>query len=196
MAYKRPYNFMKQFLCILILTLTLSFQCIAQESVTFTVTENGAFYAPDGKDYVIIPYGDKSAKDIYVILASNINSMYNNPSKVMSGVEYTSIKIRARGDLVLTKNILGTESLLQAYYQLEFQIKDGRVKVAAPFVEKSLYLSTSPFHEFKQFSKVINGYFEDGHVKEKKRKDYDILNSTINSIVNHILGVNQNEEEW
>lgn len=185
---------MKMFYITLLITFMTSLSCWSQEIVNFKLTPDATFKTDEGEDFVIVSFEGKDAQEIYKLLATNINSMYNNPSKVMHGVEFSSIKIRAIGDLVYDKSIIGIESILQAYYQLEFRIKDGKVRISAPIIEQSLMLR-GEFTTFKIFSKVVGDYYKKGVLKEKKKKDYLFVNSKINDIINKIIGSN-NEQDW
>lgn len=174
----------------------VSLSCWSQQIVEFKLMPDATFKTEDGADYVVITFDGKDAQEIYKMLATNINSIYNNASKVMNGVEFTSIKIRAIGDLVYDKSIIGIETILQAYYQLEFRIKDNRIRVSAPIVEQSLMLKTE-LSTYKIFSKVVDGYFKKGTLKDKKMKDYRFVNSQINNIINKIINYNNlQEQDW
>ena len=55
----------------------------AQELVSFKVTPDGNFVSSTGEDFVVVPFEGKNAHQIYQMLASNVGSVYNDPSKVM-----------------------------------------------------------------------------------------------------------------
>lgn len=179
---------------VVFILLFFGLNVIAQTNICFHVMPDGSFQSEANEDYIVVPFEGKSAQEIYLELATNINSIYNSPKNVMNGVEYSSIKIRAIGGLVYDKSIIGIVSILDAHYQLEFKIKDNRVRVSAPFIEESLSLKTDGL-PFKEYSKVVKGYFKNGKLKEKKQKDYDFLNNQINSIIEKILGLDKAEDD-
>ena len=113
---------------ILFLLLICPFIMSAQELVSFKVTPDGNFVSSTGEDFVVVPFEGKNAHQIYQMLASNVGSVYNDPSKVMSGVEDASIKIRAFSDNIYTKKVMGIPHAFQGFYQIEFRIKNGKLK--------------------------------------------------------------------
>ena len=57
---------MKKILLILAITIAVVVQANAQAEFTgFTITTDGYYRAPDGKDYIIYPFEGKSANEIY-----------------------------------------------------------------------------------------------------------------------------------
>ncbi len=186
---------MKTKLLFLILAFTvMSMSSIAQSIVNFHVTEDGTFKTSDGADFVIVTYEGKDAHQIFQELAANVGSIYNNPSKVMSVVDDISIKIRALDDF-LTNSTMGIPvGTWRGYYQLEFRIKDGRVRVEAPLIEPYFHDSnyTKPN---KSYTKYAKGLFKNGEVKDNKKKEYYRLNYMMNSTINAILGSTKTKEE-
>ena len=55
------------------------------DSVWFELQPDGMFLTKDGKGYAVVEYEGKTAHELYQMIASNISSAYNDPSKVMSG---------------------------------------------------------------------------------------------------------------
>ena len=180
----------------LIITATICLIASAQTKVDFFLTEDGTFKTQDGKNYAIVPFENKTQQEIYQILATNANSIYNDLSKVMSSVEYSSIKIRAIKTFI-RYIIDGWEG----YYQLEFQIKDGKVKVFAPFVEKEFTyfvekeLANTNIYAIqyrKTYASFVSGFFKNHKVKEKKRMRFeDVFTdaSTREEVVTYFLAV-------
>ena len=159
----------------------------AQELANFVLMPDGTYQTEDGKDFVVIPFDGKTAHQIYKELASNVGSTFNDPSKVMSGVEDASIKIRAYANVLIYRFVIGAKQPLGGYFQLEFKIKDGRVRVSAPYVEDKLDAS------FK-FTKLVGAYFKDGEIKPNKQGDYNTIVLQMNNIVNRILYTSSTQE--
>ena len=86
-------------LIVMLLTL-LPILAGAQELANFVLMPNGTYQTEDGQDFIVIPFEGKTAHQIYQELATNVGSTFNDPSKVMSGVEDASIKIRAFSDFL------------------------------------------------------------------------------------------------
>ncbi len=169
----------------------------AQELANFVLLPDGTYQTEDGKDFVVIPLEGKTAHQIYQELASNVGSTFNDPSKVMSGVEDASIKIRAFSDFLWFNKVLGIPHGWGGYYQLEFRIKDGRVRVSAPIVE-DIAMDTQPYDKWSYGSKVKK-WFKNGVVKEGDKKKYDEIVAHMNGIINRILytsTVQDATEDW
>jgi len=181
----------------LLLMMVLGFICLVSNAQTkefFHVTPDGTFATDEGNDFVIVQYEGKNAHQIYQELAANVGSVYNNPSKVMSSVEDVSIKIRALDDF-LTNSTMGIPvGTWQGYYQLEFRIKDGRVRVEAPQIEPYFH-DSNYMKPRKSYLKYVKGIFKNGEVKQSKKKEYIRLNSMMNNVINVILGTMKSKEE-
>ncbi|MBD5216683.1 MAG: hypothetical protein HDS78_09275 [Bacteroidales bacterium] len=185
---------MKKLLAFILMLLPMIMN--AQDLANFILTSDGTYQTEDGKDFVVIPFEGKTAQQIYKELASNVGSTFNDPSKVMSGVENVSIKIRAFSNDLIRISMLGLGQSLGGYYQLEFRIKDGRVRVSAPIIEETLWIKEPTA---RKFSKEVKGYFKEGELKEKKKKDYDIVVAKINGTINRILhtsALQDEAEDW
>ncbi|MBD5351355.1 MAG: hypothetical protein HDR86_00815 [Bacteroides sp.] len=186
---------MKKLLTLILMLLPMV--AVAQELANFILMPDGTYQTEDGKDFVIIPFEGKTAHQIYQELASNVGSTYNDPSKVMSGVEDASIKIRAFSDFLWVNKVLGITHNWGGYYQLEFRIKDGRVRVAAPVVE-DIAMDTQP-HEKWWYKSKLKKWFKDGVVKEGDKQKYDEIVAHMNGIINRILytsSVQDASEDW
>lgn len=187
---------------IAIVMMLLPMLATAQELANFVLMPDGTYQTDDGKDFVVIPFEGKTAHQIYQELASNIGTTFNDPSKVMSGVDDASIKIRAFSDnLVMAKPFgFGKDKPYGGHYQLEFKIRDGRVRVSAPIVEEDVeYISYDHKRYDGTFSKLVCKYFKNGVLQEKKKKNYDAMVARMNSIINRILytsTVQDANEDW
>lgn len=164
----------------------------AQELVKFVLTPNGTYRTEDGEAFIAVSFEGKTAHQIYQELASNVGSTFNDPSKVMSGIEDSFIKIRAfSNDLI--RNVFQSYG---GYYQLEFRIKDGRVRVSAPFIESNV----SAGQYGNTFVFFVKKHFKDGKLKNESRsKDYWIVVNKMNNIINRILFtsvVQDATEDW
>ena len=173
---------MKKFLTLILLFCPIL--VFAQDLVTFKLTPQATFVTASGEDFVVVPFDGKSAHEIYQTLASNVGSVYNAPSKVMNVVEDASIKIRAFSPSFFKQKIIGVPIEFGLYYQLEFRIKDGRVRVSAPYFEDD-----NEVGDIGNFAKIVKKWFKNGQVKEKETKTVAGLELYINGIINSILGL-------
>lgn len=185
---------MKKKVLSLLTSVIISVTCTAQPSIEFHVNSSGDFVSAKGTDFVIVEYDGMDAHAIFQELSANVNTIYNSPSKVMSFVEDVSIKIRALNDF-LTNSTMGIPvGTWQGYYQLEFRIKDGRVRVEAPQIEP--YFHDSNYKKpNKSYRNYVKGLFKNGEVKENKMKEYIRLNYMMNSVINSILGSTKTKED-
>lgn len=171
-----------------------------QELANFVLMPDGTYQTEDGKDFVVIPFEDKTAHQIYQELASNVGSTFNDPSKVMSGVEDASIKIRAHSDDLIRNRVMGLGQSMGGYYQLEFRIKDGRVRVSAPYVEEEVGFWMNGKYNSNKFEWFVKKHFKNGKLKDGKREeDYKIVVAKMNGIINRILNsssVQDANEDW
>lgn len=154
----------------------------AQELVKFVLMPDGTYRTEEGADFVVVPFEGKTAHQIYQELASNVGATFNDPSKVMSGVEDAFIKIRAFSDVLIRGGLMGSHAY-GGYYQLEFRIKDGRVRVSAPFIEEKVWDE----YEEARHSSLAKKYFKDGKLRENRSSDYSIRVAKMNKIINRIL---------
>lgn len=185
---------------IAILMMLLPMLTGAQELANFVLMPDGTYQTEDGKDFVVIPFEGKTAHQIYQELASNVAATFNDPSKVMSGVDDASIKIRAHSDDLVRNRVMGIGQSMGGYYQLEFRIKDGRVRVSAPYVEEEVGFWMGGKYNSNKFEWFVKKHFKNDKLKDGKRKeDYDIVVAKMNGVINNILNrsaVQDANEDW
>ena len=174
---------MKKILTLLLLVFPIF--AIAQEKVSFKLTPQANFVTTSGEDFVIVPFEGKSAHEIYQILTSNVVSVYTDASEVMNGVNDELIKIRGFFPVYI-KKVLGVSQPWGGYYQLEFRIKDGRVRVSAPFVEDDISFG---LYGTDSFSQVVKKWYKNGEVKKKEAKHVELIEIQMNGTINAILGL-------
>lgn len=188
---------MKKILAIFMFVLPLF--VFAQDLVSFKLTPQGSFVAANGDDFIVVPFEGKTSHEIYQILASNAGSVYNDPSKVMSGVEDASLKFRSIIPVSKTVDkifMLGDVLIeVNGYLQYEIKIKDGRVRVSAPYIENNIWIDGGATGNFRN---LTSQWFKE-EKKEKKRVENERkiaeLETTVNSVISSVLGVNKNPED-
>ena len=169
--------------------------------VAFKLQANGQFLTEDGADFIVVPFEGKSPHDIYTLLTSNVTSLYNDASKVMNTVEDNTVKIRGfAGSGYLFPYITMFNFSVEGHYQLEFKIRDGRVRISAPMVEDAATMTggTNGPTAVSYGGMVQKHLFEkDGRVKKKKVKEVASIEAYLNSIINRILAESTAiEEDW
>lgn len=168
----------------------------SKEIPAFELIPTGSFVAPDGKDYIVYPVDGKSAHELFQMVCTNAGKVYNSPKNVMSVVEDKSVAIRALSEeMVVANKMFGLYNFYNSYYNLLFEFKDGRIKVAAPNIG-SMWLGTKS----ADFSRVARKLFDKDLKVKENRKEWKMLTETkINIIINLLLGTTDketNEDDW
>lgn len=184
----------------MLMVIVLAIGVYAQDTSTkstFTLLQTGEFVdSITQKSFIVIPFDEMSAQDIYKHLMENASLVVNNPTEQVSGVEYSVIKVRAQQHL-LTDVVMMLPLSCSGTVIYEFQIKDGRVRVNAPMVENPCHYGTSD--KVCYFNSVVKGYFKKGKLKEKKAAEFNKLINKTNYIIDVILGkqtIEKSEEDW
>lgn len=166
----------------------------AQTVVSFKLTPNGSFISEEGKDFIIVPFEGKNAHQIFQQLSVNANALYKNPSKVMSVVDDASITIRGYDSKLTYTKFLMEKQWISGYYNLNFQIKDGRVKVAAPIIDEVELNETTN----SRFSWEVEKWFKNGEPQKKAVERIELVENNMNTLINAILNSSNSkaEEDW
>lgn len=180
----------------------LILSCISVSGqVNFKLQSDGSFRTEEGADFIVVPFEGQSAHDIYVRLTSNATSIYNDVSKVMNTVEDNTVKIRGfAGSGNIFPYITFLNLSVEGHYQLEFKIKDGRVRISAPLVEDAATMtggSNGPVAVSYSGMVAKHLFDKNGTVKKKRANDVASIEAYLNYIVNRILAQpEQIEEDW
>lgn len=182
---------MKKILSVMAILIAVVVQAKAQVAFPgFTITTDGYYRAPDGKDYIVYPFEGKSAREIYSLICTNVARVYNFPQKVMSSVENTSVAIHAYADDILyQKSYLGIKFFYEGTYNILIEIKDGRVKVNAPSFGMQTGQSET-INRIKTAEKILSDFFDkNGRVRENRTIWKTYAEQRINSIYKTLLGI-------
>ena len=181
---------MKKLLLIAMCIITLCGN--AQSIISFQLTETGSFVSEEGKDFIIVPFEGETAHQIYQKLFVNASALYKNPSQVISVVEDASISIRGYSQKITYTKFLLEKKWISGFYNLNFQIKDGRVRVSAPIIDEIEEGTVKT-----RFSWTVEGWYKKGKPKEKAKERIELVEFNMNSLINAILGTTKtNTEEW
>lgn len=185
---------MKKIIISLLLTIFAIGRLQAQEtSVNFQLQQDGTFLTEKGDTYQVIEFDGLSAHEIYQKLCTNAAGIYNNPNAVLSKVEDSSIKVRAiANDLVMGKIKVWSHD---AYYQLHFKIKDGRVRIEAPLIENELIPLGARDQTSCWWPKYAAKWLKDEKSREKNITRILRVEIEMNGIINAILGTNVSKQQ-
>ena len=173
---------MKKFLFIAVLCLSAVLSVNAQ--VEFKLTSDGTFHMRDGRNFAVVPFDKKTAHEIYTALFTNASEVFRDPKqKVIITIDGASINIRAY-DPKLTYSKEG--EYLGTYYNLNFEVKDGKVKVDAPLVDENLTRSKDGVRD-RDFSKLVRSWFQEATLQAKYQDNASYTESEFNGIINGIL---------
>ena len=65
----------------------------AQKPIDFRINASLGFSDPDGNKNIIVNFPDKTAHEIYTMMATNIGILYYEPNEVMYGVQDALISV-------------------------------------------------------------------------------------------------------
>ena len=173
---------MKKFLFIAVLCLSAVLSVNAQ--VEFKLTSDGTFHMRDGRNFAVVPFDKKTAHEIYTALFTNASEVFRDPKqKVIITIDGASINIRAY-DPKLTYAKEG--EYLGTYYNLNFEVKDGKVKVDAPIVDENLTRSKDGVRD-RDFSKLVRSWFQEATIQAKYADNKSYTETQFNAIINGVL---------
>ena len=173
---------MKKFLFIAVLCLSAVLSVNAQ--VEFKLTSDGTFHMNDGRNFAVVPFNNKTAHEIYTALFTNASEVFRDPKqKVIITIDGASINIRAY-DPKLTYAKEG--EYLGTYYNLNFEVKDGKVKVDAPLVDENLTRSKDGVRD-KDFSKLVRSWYQEATLQARYADQAAYTEQEFNAIINGIL---------
>ena len=186
-------------LSVLLLCALLSVSLFSQSTVVFKLLPDGSFTSTEGKEYVVINYNDKSITELYSMVRNNIFKLYKDPASVIMENPYSTIRLH--GYIPLGKmSVVLIPRELAGYFNLQFQFKDGKIRVDAPRFDESLIcvdgtLDAGGIPSFNSYAKSL---FKNGMPRKSKKEQLSSLESTINGIINYALGLinKEDSDDW
>ena len=104
-----------------------------QTTFEFKMQWDASFKKEGENNFYVVNFGRKSAHQLYMDVLSHIASIYKNPDYVTSKVEDRSIVINGyAGEIAYIKDHWGDYYSAGFKYRLEFQFKEGKIRVNAP----------------------------------------------------------------
>ena len=122
----------KIFILAIALSLSMTNDCRAQK-IDFRLFDNTALSDSTRLDHIVINYEGKSAHDLYSDYLSVVNSISTSANSVQV-VEDKSITLF--NHCAYYNQYEGSDYYLCFDYRLQFQFKDGKVKICAPWLDK------------------------------------------------------------
>ena len=184
---------MKKYLCLLLAC--ISCNLFAQDLVQFVFQPNGQFLTQDGKEYVVIPFEEKSASDLYTMVKNNAMSYYNSPKEVMSEGENVITIYALEKNMWLVKS-MGAKAIYGGHYKLVFRFKDGRVRIDAPSIDEKLPMSEGMFTN--TIGIPNNVYLSSAAKKacnDPKKENKSRVGEVVNEPINYLLGLLKKNNE-
>ena len=210
---------MKKYIILLgtfICSLSLYSQTEKQNIQEFKLQITGQFLTTEGKDFYVIDCGGKAQNDLYNDFLVAITKLYVSPKTVIDKVENRIITIKGFESPAFSVNtekkaLDGTpiKSSYAVRYTLQFQFKEGRIRVDAPVInaisklivggvpgatyEMPLWVSTEQLFlkenpqltgKEKKDEKLIEKANRHNRVKENTCK---AVNNFVNSIISKIV---------
>jgi len=181
---------MRRFFSFLVLAVTVCSSAFGQSAdILFEYHKDGHFFAMDGKSYVVREYEGLSAHELYSIVLANFD--------VLSKEDDTLIK--NEDDKTLSMNLsrrylckLRTEPIVVDIV-LEFQFKDGRMRIMAPDITRFYNLSLLSMN--RSFNDIIR-ILDRRDVFDKDDDSYKIFNGAVSEIIEEMVASAPETDEW
>lgn len=185
---------------IVLFYILFSVSVFSQEAVRFKLLPDGSFTSTEGSNYFVINYQDRSAKDLYDMVRNNLFKLYKEPASVIMENPYNTIRVVHSYINLGKMSVALIPRELAGYFNLQFQFKDGKIRVDAPSIDDNLIcedgtLDPGGIPSFESYSK---GLFKNGTPRNNKKEQLSSIESTINGIVYYSLGLTkqQNDDDW
>lgn len=198
------YNLKRKIMKIIrILTILFFLNCfistkVTAQSVTFEWQPDGSMLTNNGEMYEVIPFDGKSAEELYDNLMVSVSSIYNDPNQTISSVENKLISVYAIHEVVWDCGGILGEVVVNFHYTLKLHIKDAKVKVDAPHFTLLTFSTGGSQSNIEGWVKAQKFFNEDGTPNPKKGKGEFCLrvNTSFNSLINNIINIENDNEDW
>lgn len=166
---------------------------MAQDQVTFTLLPDGTLSASDSTNYAIVEYPGLPAQEIYQLLV--LNSGLNQPAGIPGQVlKMNNLKVTGpKMFKTWRRDYLSSFG----FATLEFQIKDGKVKVLPPKMDD--FLQWIGLGEKDTYPEVVERWFVQEQQTRKTNNNVDLspFINNINRYINKVLGPKyEPQEDW
>jgi hypothetical protein len=188
---------MKRLIFCFIVFCTIIFSTKAQ-TVTFEWQPDGSMLTKDGETYEVVYYDGKTKEELYNELLVSVSSLYNNPQEIISTVENKLISINAIMSIPrYVGGLLGRVDT-NFHYVLKIHVKDGKIKVDAPYFTLLTFSTGGTQQDIEGWTRAQKFFKKDGTPSDKKgeREFYFNVNSTFNELINAILKLEADNDDW
>lgn len=171
----------------------ISISAIAQKS-NFQLQSDGTFLLENGKSFFIDVVNSEPQKELYNKVLNNITKLYVSPQNVISKVDNEMISVNGIAEnCVSLKGMMGIKVLFSIQYNLQFQFKDGKIRVDAPTITRLFTENAPDIKPFSGWLKAQNVFKKD-KPNPKKQPTIDNFNNTLNTLINTILDFSKSDE--
>jgi|WetSurMetagenome_2_1015567.scaffolds.fasta_scaffold216311_2 hypothetical protein len=182
----------------IILLLVMALGCIftyAQSRVDFQLTPNGTFISKDGKGYAIINYDNQTKDQLYSEAFLAATKFHNTSESVIRNEDDKMITIHGDYKNVAKYMTMVLYFPLSAKYIVQFQFKDGKVKISAPLITSINLEGVDVDKPMLWLSQLYN---EKGKPKKSRITTIEEIDKSMNSIINNILTnmENSKKDNW
>lgn len=167
-----------------------------KDSIIFRSNNEGFFKSNLGTDNYVIQFNGKKAHDIYNDILLRITRIFVSPENVTEKmIEDRAIVVNAQvNEFVEAKTAkYGNREWFDFFYRLEFNFKDGKMKVFAPsIVGGRIRIGSRNLRDasFYPGNFVLKSLIEDDKTKVSELEKY------LNDILTYIVYGNPEEDNW
>ena len=131
-----------------------------QTTFEFKMQWDASFKKEGENNFYVVNFGRKSAHQLYMDVLSHIASIYKNPDYVTSKVEDRSIVINGyAGEIAYIKDHWGDYYSAGFKYRLEFQFKEGKIRVNAPTTLDLYAEGSNKTKKYSDYDPTTNVFF-------------------------------------
>ena len=165
--------------------------------VYFEWQPSGRMLSKDGTDFQIIQLEGKPKETIYNELLLSVSSLFNSPKDTISSIENQLISVNAIQPIIWKVGGLLGAVKVDIHYVLKIHIKDGKVKIEAPYFSLLSFSTGGTQDNIEGWIKAQKFFNPDGTPNNKKGKGEfcNDINNSFNSLIDKILN-NKVQEEW
>jgi hypothetical protein len=178
--------------------LLLLFPCIvfAQQS-KITLTPFGFVSETDtSKNYIVVELQNKSKADLFKQTLIYLNKTYRSPKDVISQVENESITVNGYSNTAIRRNKM---HVFDMNYTINFEFKDGKIKINAPDFVLTHYYDGHDQHLFLVANNSISGGdmgIWNKSLKLKSEMAKGDLELFFNTYINEFVSALSKQTDW
>ena len=182
---------------LVVASFIIAFSTQGQE-VTFKWQPNGSMLTEEGKSYQVVSFEGKTKESLYNELLVSVSSIYNNPQHVVSSVENELISINATQPVSWHLGELVGTQIVTFHYVLKLHVKDGKVKIDAPYFTHLTFSSGGSQPNIPGWVKTQKFFNADGTPNSKRGRGAFCISvsQNFNNLINSILKLESDDNDW